>query len=113
MSSLRGEFNVVRLPGMTEDDAVKTTVIFKFGKHSEPKALRVHLSDRGEVIGWPSYSHRRTRFHCDLQRIGYGLTKDHQIINHSSRSESILVICGLGKALRVRAIWCRQDKRSR
>ena len=69
---------MVALPGLTEDNAVKTTVIFKFGKHSEPKALRIHLGDRGQIIGRSSYTHRRTGLHSDAHHIA--LTKDQQII---------------------------------
>jgi hypothetical protein len=36
-----------------------------------------------------------------------------KIESDSARSESNAVIDGLGKALQVQAIWCRQDKRSR
>ena len=61
--SLRGEFDVVGLLGMTEDDAVKTAVIFKFRKHSEPKALRIHRSDCRQVIGWPGYTQLRKIVH--------------------------------------------------
>ncbi len=48
---------------MTEDNTVKTAVIFKFGKHNEPKALHIHLGKRGQIISRPSYTHRRTRLH--------------------------------------------------
>ena len=66
MSSLRGELDVVGLFGMTDDDAVETAVIFERSEHIEPKPPRVHLSDRGEVIGRPGYTHRRTRLHSEI-----------------------------------------------
>src|SRR5438094_9824664 len=57
------ELDVIRLLRMTQNNAVKAAVIFKLGEHVEAKALHVHLGDRGQIIGRPSYPHRRTRLH--------------------------------------------------
>ena len=43
---------------MTEDYTVKTTVIFELSEDDEAKASRVHLTDRGQIIRWPRYTHR-------------------------------------------------------
>ena len=66
VSLLRGELDMVGLPRVTEDDAVETAMILKLSEYCEPKALRIHLSDRGKVIGRPRHSYYRTR----LQRLG-------------------------------------------
>ncbi len=95
---------------MTQNDAVETAVILKLSEHVEAKAFRIHLGDRGQVIGRPDYPHRRARLHSDAR-----LTSKTQFENlkPSSPSENIVVIGGLEKALRVRATWCRRDKRTR
>src|ERR1700730_12979361 len=69
MSSLRGELDVIGLLRMTENYAVKAAVIFKLSEHVEAKALRIHLGNRGQVVGRPDYSHRRTRLHSDARLI--------------------------------------------
>ena len=85
---LGGELDVVGLPRMTEDDAVETAMILELSDYCKPKALRIHLSDRGKVIGRPRHSYYGTR----LQTLG--------------------VIGGLEKALRSQATWYRKDKRN-
>ena len=66
VSLLRGELDVVGLPRMTEDDTVETAMILELSEYRKPKALRIHLSDRGKVIGRPRHSYYRTR----LQTLG-------------------------------------------
>jgi len=65
-SLLRGELDVIGLPRMPEDDAVETPMILELSEYCEPKAVRIHLSDRGKVISGPRHSYYRTR----LQRLG-------------------------------------------
>ena len=62
VSSLRGELDVIGLLRMTQNYAVETAVIFKLSEHVEAKALCIHLGDRGQIVGRPDYSHRRTGF---------------------------------------------------
>jgi hypothetical protein len=63
VSSLRGKLDVIKLPGMTENRAVKAAVIFELSEHNEPEALRIRLGDRSQVIGRSGYSHRRAELH--------------------------------------------------
>ena len=81
VSLLRGELDVVGLPRMTEDDAVETAMILELSEYCKPKALLIHLSDRGKVIGRPRQSYCRTRLQTlevdwkkrfDPRRLGIG-----------------------------------------
>jgi len=65
-SLVRGELDVIGLPRMPEDDAVEAAMILELSEYCEPKAVRIHLSDRGKVIGGPRHSYYRTR----LQTLG-------------------------------------------
>ena len=43
VSALGCEFQMVRLLGMSEDDAIEAVVVFEPGKHSEVQPCSIHL----------------------------------------------------------------------
>ena len=53
---------MVRLLGMTKYNAVKTAMIFEACQYGEAEAFRVHFSDRSQIVRWPRYAQRGTRF---------------------------------------------------
>jgi hypothetical protein len=62
---VESELDMVGLLGMTEDNAIEAAVIFELCQHGEAQTFRIHLSCHPQIVGWPGYSHRKTRFHND------------------------------------------------
>ena len=63
VSPLGREFQMVRLLGMTENDAIEAIVVFKLGEHSEVQPCSIHLGYGGQMVSRSGNAEHSTSMH--------------------------------------------------
>ena len=63
VSPLGGEFQMVGLLGMSENDAIETVVVFKLRKYHEVQTLGIHLGYGGQMVSGSSDTEYSASFH--------------------------------------------------
>src|SRR5262249_54357329 len=63
MSTLRRKLQIVRLLGMSEDDAIEAVVVMKLGKYREVQPGGIHFGNSGQMVGGSGNAEYSTNLH--------------------------------------------------